>query len=81
MVWPGIFFVGGGGLIMCLHRVGLTRVSHKFSIPKLGFGYFLKINATGVGIYRTIHCSQQQNSVIVVHKIFLAKYGLELNGL
>lgn len=47
MVWPGFLF--GGGLITCLYRVGLTKVSHKLSIPKLGFGYFIKINATGVG--------------------------------
>jgi len=26
------FFIGGGGLIMCYNRIGLTSVSHKFSI-------------------------------------------------
>jgi len=52
-------------------------------MTKLGFGYFLKIDASGVGLlYRTIiYGPQQQHFVIIVINIFLAKYGLELNGL
>jgi len=41
------FLWGGGGLIMCLHRVVLTRISNKFSILMLRF-YF---RFTGTAVY------------------------------